>query len=354
MNFRFFGFRFVSDFDIRISTFNPVGSRRRSIGVSVFLTLLYFSLCATASAQLTKLNVGYVGVTSDNAAAFIARDTGIYTKNGLDVQLIYFNSGTTAVTALISGETPLSQTAGPSVINATLNGSDTVMVAGGNVTLDYWMLSRPEIKTPEQLKGGAVAISRFGSASDFIVRYALQRLGLTPVKDVAILQVGSLTERLEAMETKRVQATVLAPPAMYQAQMRGFNMLVDIAALGLPYQATGVATTRRFIRERPDVVRRYIKAHVEAVHRFKTDRETSIKVLAKSLALSDKQLLERTYEGAIAEDKLPAKQYPTLEGLKTILASDPKAKGAKAEDFADLRFIKELDDSGYIDKLYKR
>ena len=239
---------------------------------------------ANAFAQLTKLNVGYVGITSDNAAAFIARDTGIYARNGLDVQLIYFNSGTTAVTALITGETPFSQTAGPSVINATLNGSDTVMIAGGNVTLDYWMLSRPEIKTPEQLKGGAVAISRFGSASDFIVRYALQRLGLTPVKDVAILQVGSLTERFAAMETKRVQATVLAPPAMYQAQMRGFNMLVDIAALGLPYQATGVATTRKFIRERTDVIRRYIKAHIEAVHRFKTDRETSMKVLAKTLA----------------------------------------------------------------------
>jgi len=168
---------------------------------------------ADAFAQLTKLNVGYVGITSDNAAAFIARDTGIYARNGLDVQLIYFNSGSTAVTALITGDTPVSQTAGPGVINATMNGADAVMIAGGNVTLDYWMLSRPEIKTPEQLKGGAVAISRFGSASDFIVRYALQRLGLTPVKDVAILQVGSLTERLAAMETKRVQATVLAPPA---------------------------------------------------------------------------------------------------------------------------------------------
>jgi len=307
---------------------------------------------ADAFAQLAKLNVGYVGVTSDNAAAFIARDTGIYARNGLDVQLIYFNSGSTAVTALITGDTPISQTAGPGVINATMNGADAVMIAGGNVTLDYWMLSRPEIKTPEQLKGGAVAISRFGSASDFIVRYALQRLGLTPVKDVAILQVGSLTERLAAMETKRVQATVLAPPAMYQAQKRGFNILADIAALGLPYQATGVATTRKFIRERTDVVRRYIKAHIEAVHRFKTDRETSMKVLAKSLALSE--LLDRTYDGAIAEHKLPAKQYPTLEGLKTILASEPKAKGSKAEDFVDLRFITELDDSGYIDKLYRR
>ena len=324
--------------------------------IRIAAIFVFGALCvkAAAFAQLTKLNVGYVGITSDNVAAFIARETGIYTRNGLDVQLIYFNSGSTAVTALITGDTPISQTAGPSVINATLNGSDTVMIAGGNVTLDYWMLSQPEIKTPAELKGGAVAISRFGSASDFIVRYALQRLGLTPMKDVAILQVGSLTERLAAMETKRVQATVLAPPAMYQAQARGFNMLVDIAALGLPYQATGVATTRKFIRERTDVVRRYIKAHIEAVHRFKTDRETSMKVLAKSLALSDKQLLERTYEGAIAEHKLPTKQYPTLEGLKTILASDPKAKGAKAEEFVDLRFIKELDESGYIDKLYKR
>lgn len=110
------------------------------------------------------------------------------------------------------------------------------------------------------------------------------------MKDVAILQVGSLTERLAAMETKRVQATVLAPPAMYQAQMRGFNMLADISSLGVPYQATGVETTRKFIRERGDIVRRYIKAHVEAVCRFKTDRDTSIKVLAKSLAISDRQL----------------------------------------------------------------
>jgi len=328
--------------------------RRLLIRFATVFLFAPFIVKAQALAQLARLNVGYVGITSDNAAAFIACDTGIYARNGLDVQLIYFNSGTTAVTALITGETPISQTAGPGVINATMNGADAVMIAGGNVTLDYWMLSRPDIKTPEQLKGVAVAISRFGSASDFIVRYALQRLGLTPVKDVAILQVGSLTERLAAMETKRVQATVLAPPAMYQAQKRGFNILADVAALGLPYQATGVATTRKFIRERTDVVRRYIKAHIEAVHRFKTDRETSMRVLAKSLSLSDKELLDRTYDGAIAEHKLPAKQYPTLEGLKTILASEPKAKGAKAEDFVDLRFITELDDSGYIDKLYRR
>jgi len=310
-------------------------------------------LPSAAFAQLTRLNVGYVGINSDNVIAWVAKESGIFAKNGLDVQLIYFSGGTTSVMALVSGETPITQSAGPGVVNAALGGSDVIMIAGGVVTLDYWLLSRPEVKTPEQLKGGAVAISRFGSASDFIVRYALQGIGLTPVKDVAILQIGALPERLAAMETKRVQATVLAPPAMYVALKRGFNIMADVAALGLAYQATGVATTRKYIRERPDIVRRYVKAQVEAVHRFKSDRESGLRILSKYLGLKDKEILERTYEGAIAEHKLPAKQYPTLAGIKTILDADPKAKTAKPEDFVDMRFIKELDESGYIDGLYK-
>jgi NitT/TauT family transport system substrate-binding protein len=321
--------------------------------------LIFFLLlpCANVWAQVTKLNVGYVGINSDNVIAFIAKESGIFAKNGLDVQLIYFGGGTTATMSLVAGETPITQTAGPGVVNAVLAGADAVMIAGGVTTLDYWLLSRPEVKTAEQLKGGAVAISRFGSASDFIVRYALQRIGLVPVKEVAILQVGALPERLAAMETKRVQATVLAPPAMYMAQKRGFNILADVAALGLAYQATGVGTTKKFIREHADIVRRYVKAQVEAVHRFKTDRELSIRVLSKYLSVKEKDILDKTYEGAIAENKLPAKQYPTLEGIKTILEplkNDPKAKAAKPEDFVDMRFIKELDESGYIDRLYKR
>ncbi len=329
----------------------------RNLAILVIILFLVVSIYSTASAQLAKLNIGYVGINSDNVIAWVGKETGIFAKNGLDVQLIYFAGGTVAVMAMASGETPISQTAGPGVVNAVLNGFDAVMIAGGVVTLDYWLLSRPEIKTPEQLKGGAVAISRFGSASDFIVRYALQRIGLTPIKDVAILQIGALPDRLAAMESKRVQATVLAPPAMYVAQKRGFNIMADVAALGLAYQATGVATTRKFIREHPDVVRKYVKSQVEAVHRFKTDRETGIRILAKYLGIKEKDILDRTYEGASAEDKLPAKQYPTVEGIKTILEplikQDPKAKAAKAEDFVDMRFIKELDESGYIDSLYK-
>ena len=128
--------------------------------------------------------------------------------------------------------------------------------------------------------------------------------------------------------------------------------------MSIPYQAPGVATTRRFIRESPDIVRRYIKSQVEAVHRIKTDRETGKKVLLKYLGAQDKEILERTYDLTSTDDKLPPKQYPTLEGIKNILEplaqTDPKAKAAKPEDFVDMSFIRELDQSGYIDSLYKK
>jgi ABC-type nitrate/sulfonate/bicarbonate transport system substrate-binding protein len=133
-----------------------------------------------------------------------------------------------------------------------------------------------------------------------------------------------------------------------------FNNLVSVR---LTYQSAGVATTRGFIRESPDIVRRYVKSQIEAVHRIKTDRENGKKVLVKYTGLQDKEILERTYDDISTDDRLPPKQYPTLNGLKSILESlattDPKAKAAKPEDFVDMHFIKELDESGFIDTLYK-
>jgi len=259
-----------------------------------------------------------------------------------------------AMMALLSKETPISQVAGPSIVSASLRGADMVMIAGGRVTVDQWLMSRPEIKTAEQLKGGSIAIAVFGGQADFVTRIALQKLGLTPMKDVAIVQIGTLPERLSALEKGKVQAAILGGADGFIAQKRGFYTLVDVS---LPYQGTGVATTRRFIRESPDVVRRYIRSQVEAVHGIKTDREAAVRVLAKYLALQDKEILEKTYDLTTADERLPPKQYPTLEGIKNILEplaqTDPKAKAAKPEDFVDMRFIKELDESGFVDELYK-
>jgi NitT/TauT family transport system substrate-binding protein len=320
------------------------------LAVSLFL-LFSFSI---ASAQLTKMTVGYSAIAAGHLPAWVAKEAGIFAKNGLDVQLVYLRAGTTATMALLSRQTPISQLGGPAIVGASLRGADTVMIAGGFVITEWWLMTRPEIKTAEQLKGGSAAIALFGGLGDFMTRIALKRLGLIPVKDVAFLQIGGNPERLSALETGRVQATMLPQPDNFLAQKRGFYNLMSVR---LPYQSTGAATTRTFIRESPDIVRRYIRSQIEAIHRIKTDRETAIRVLAKYQALDDKEILERTYDDISTDDRLPPKQYPTLEGLKNILEplaqTDPKAKAAKPEDFVDMRFVKELDESGFIDDLYK-
>lgn len=318
--------------------------------------LLLVGVMSAHGQTLTKLNAGYASISSAHLPIWVAKDMGLFAKNGLDPQIVML-TGNTPIMALVAGDTPISQIAGIGIINSTLGGSDTMMIAGGTVTLDWWLMSRPDIKTAAQLKGGAVAISSFGTASEFVARFALQKIGLNPDKDVSFVQLGNPTTRQAGLETNRVQATVHVPPSTFAAQKKGFHVLADVAALGLPYQHTGVATTRKFIRERPEVVRAYIRAHVEAVHRLKTDREGGIRVLAKYMGgLKDREILEKTYDRAVAENILPRKQYPTLEGIKMILDSiadkEPKAKTAKPQDFAEMRFIKELDDSGFIDKLY--
>ena len=320
----------------------------------VFLALSMFWY-QTVLAQLTKINVGYSAISGDALPAWVAKDAGIFEKNGLDVQLVFFTGGTTAVMALVSADTPIAQLAGPAVINSVLAGSDAVLILGGVTSLNYYLLGRPEIKTAEQLKGGSVAISRFGSSSDFIARYALSKIGLNPGKDVTIVQIGSTTARVDAALTGRVQATVVQPPASIIAQKRGMNILADLPKLGLIYQHTSAATTRKYIREHPDIVRRYVKSQVEAVHRIYTDKEATLKALAKYIGRSiDRDVLEKTRENLLNEAVLPRKQYPSLEGIKTILTTEIKGKPAKPEDFADSSFVKELDQSGYIDSLYKK
>jgi NitT/TauT family transport system substrate-binding protein len=326
-----------------------------SFAATIFLLLLLAFWVNPINAQLTKLNVGYSAISGDQLPAWVAKEAGIFEKNGLNVQLIFFTGGTTAVMALVSADTPMSQVAGAAVVNSALAGSDATLIVGGVTSLNYYLMAQPQIKTAEQLKGGSVAISRFGSASDFIARFALSKIGLTPGKDVTLVQIGSTGARMDATLTGRVQATVINPPASFIGQKRGMTVLADLPKLGLVYQHTSAATTRKYIREHPDIVRRYVKSQVEAVHRIYTDKESSIKTLAKYFGRGvEPDILEKTWANLLNESVLPKKQYPSLEGIKTILATEAKSKSAKPEDFVDLTFIRELDQSGYIDGLYKK
>jgi NitT/TauT family transport system substrate-binding protein len=330
-------------------------SMTRITAVASYFLALVLVWSHSAAAQMTRINVGYSAISGDAMPAWIAKDAGIFEKNGLDVQLVFFTGGTTAVMALVSADTPIAQLAGPAVVNSVMAGSDATLLVGGVTSLNYYLLSRSEIKTPEQLKGGTVAISRFGSASDFIARYALSKIGLAPGKDVTLVQIGSTTARVDATLTGRVQATVVNPPASIIAQKRGMNVLADLPKLGLVYQHTAAATTKKYIREHPDIVRRYVKSQIEAVHRIYSDKEAAVRALARFIGRTvEREVLEKTWENMLSESVLPKKQYPSVEGLKTILAAEPKGKSFKPEDFFDANFVRELDKNGFTDALYKK
>jgi ABC-type nitrate/sulfonate/bicarbonate transport system substrate-binding protein len=173
---------------------------------------------------------------------------------------------------------------------------------------------------------------------------------------VAIVQLGTTTDRLAALATKRVEATVLNPPTMFMAQKNGLNLIADVSQLGLAFQHNGVVTTRKIIREKPDLVRRYVRAHVEAIHRIKTDRAMTLKVVAKYMRVTDREAMDKSYDRYIPEKKLPRKQYPTLPGIETVLKTIemPKGNAIKPEDIVDDQFVREVDQSGFTDSLYKR
>ena len=339
-----------------------MNSKGRLIGVSILVCGLagHLALAADGAEKIAEgrrtITVAYSSISGNMAPLWIAYEGGFFRKYGLEARLVFIESGTSAVKSLASTEVAFAQMAGPAVVQSRLQGSDVVMIAGVLNTLDYQLIVHKNITHPDQLKGKAMAVSRFGSSSDFATRYALDKFGLVPQKDVRILEIGSQPARFAALETGKVQAVMMSVPLTVKAKAAGFRSLADLQMLGLEYQHTGLATTQALISSQPDLVRNVMKAYVEGIHYYKTHRKESLAILAKYLKTRDTEALNEIYD-ELGRTLVPMKPYPTVKGIDVILqelrGQEPKARTAQPEQFIDLTFIKELDSSGFIDRLYK-
>jgi NitT/TauT family transport system substrate-binding protein len=311
---------------------------------------------AGSQQPLKKVVIGYSGISISQTPGWVAYEAGFFRKYGFDAQLLFVESGSRMVQTLISGDVIAAVVAGAPVIQSNLQGSGVVLLTGFLNTLDYKFIVSRDITRPDQLKGKAVAISRIGSSSDFATRYALEKYGLVPDKDVTILQIGSQPARFAALETGRISGVMIAIPLTAKAARSGLNTLADLQMLGLEYQHNGLAVSQNLIKTQPDLVRNLVKAYVEAVHYMKTHRKETIAVLAKYLKTDDAEALQEAYEAEI-QALIPEKPYPTLKGIQIMLREmgikDASARAARPEQFVDLSFMKELDSSGFIDRLYK-
>jgi len=308
--------------------------------------------------ELKKLNVCFSSPSGTMVPVWYAFEKDLFEKYGLDVNLAYIGSGSRAATAMIAGDVAFCQIAGSAVTNSVVAGADLVMIGGLFNTYVYSLMVTPDIQSADDLVGKAVAISRAGSSSDAAIRVALEGLGLVPDTDVAVLAIGGQSARLAAMESGAVSGTVVSVPETVEAKEVGFVELLDMSTLNVPFQHTGVATTRTLLDSDRETAVNFMKAVTEAIALMKSDPEGTKSVMAEYLLLDvedDAASLDEAFNVLIL-GYLPEAPYPTLDGIQTLLTNlvdeDPNAANFTPEDVADTSIVQELEDSGFIDELY--
>ena len=329
---------------------------------SKFALLGFFSLAlnggwnlASGHAQMEKLRVAYSAISPTQLHGVIPLEAGFYKKNGLDVELILFSGAPLAVSAMIAGETPIIQAAAVGVVNSQINGSDAVLLTGAINRFPYQLYVDKTILRIQDLKGKKFGIARIGAGDHSSATIVLKNQGLDP-KDLTFVQVGSVPTRLAALIGGSIQATLLIPPETLQGKEAGFRMLLDFTELDVEYQHTGIATTRAFIKKKPDIVRRFVKSYVEGVHYILTNPVGTKKIMRKFLKAKSDAAIDETYDGLVLKvtRRVP---YPTDQGIQVILdqlkATVPAAAKARPEDFTDTSFLKQLEGSGYIASMYR-
>jgi len=322
--------------------------------MSIWLMLLLVLTPGILRAQ-TKLKVAYPTTVGSMAVLWVTQDAKLFEKYGLDVELIYVAGSSRIVQSMLAKDMPISEIAIPAVIQANLAGADLVMLAGPNNKPGQKIMVKPDIKRREDLKGKKIGISRFGTSDDFLLRYVLGQWNLQPDRDVALVQMGGSPETLAGLAAGAIDGGLLASPLHLQAAKFGYHILADLSAIGIDYQGAGVVTTRSYMREAPEVARRYVRAYVEGLHRLKTDKNFAVRVIGKYSRSTDQEALEETYQH-YAVKVMPKVPYPTIKGIQMVLdeigSRTPKAKSLAPENFIDVAYLRELEQSGFIKKLY--
>jgi NitT/TauT family transport system substrate-binding protein len=298
-----------------------------------------------------KIRVAFSAISPTQGVLWVADVGGFLSKNGFAADIVYTRA---AIETLVAGEVQFGQMTGSLMFSARLQGADPVMIAGVQDILNDRLIVRPNIHSVEDLKGRRVAVFRFGSASHMRLLNVLPRYGMNE-RDVTFLQVGDAPERLMAISGGSVDATLLSPPEHFEAQRLGMKILLNLRDLNVPYQGSGLVVTQRLIARNRDMVKRFLKAYVEAIHAVRTNPALSKRAFAKYRQTRDEKHLEDAYQ--TLREVVKPKPYPSIDGFKTIIQDAvgrvPAARNANPRDFMDTSLLEELDRSGYIDALYR-
>src|SRR5262245_23732023 len=243
-----------------------------------------------------SLKVPVSAVSGSTLVLPLARDAGLFTKYGLDVEVITINGSSLVVQSMLAGDLPISAVSSAAVVEADLAGADIRIVAGVVNQVVNVIMALPTVASADDLRGRRVGIPRLGDSTDFLTRLALRQRGLEPDRDVTVLQIGANQEILTAMQNGALDAGTMSSPSTIRGRHLGYYQILDLGALGVPYQHTTVNVVGKYLEANPDAVRRFLQAYVEAIYLYRADKPFTQKVLAEFARTDDTEVLDETWD----------------------------------------------------------
>jgi NitT/TauT family transport system substrate-binding protein len=326
------------------------------LAILILLSLQPRPIQAGQAKPMIKVIAGYGSTDGAIAPLWFAKETKLFEKRGLDVLLVGMGTGAVSLRALIAKDLEIASLSGSGLVQAALQGADTVILSAAINGFIFKVFGPPDMTSPAQLKGKKLGVSRYGATSDFAIRLALKKWGLNPDRDVNILQIGTTQDTVRAMQTKIIDAGVLSGTASLVARKAGFRELGDLAELGLHYPMAPLGTTRSFLQKNENLVKDFMLAYIEAIHDFKRNKESALAVIQKYNRNADREVLEDSYNNYV--NKYLPLPIPTADGIRTILAelasTVPAAKNADPEQFVAYKIAREIEASGFVKKLYEK
>jgi len=318
--------------------------------------VLVLSVCPGLSdAYGATIRIASAGLSGELLPLWIAQDRRLFKKHGLDTEVITIQGGPLAVQALLSGSVQFHAGGTSSIVDAKMRGADTATIAVFIDSLPYTLVSAQAIKSAGQLKGKRFAVSRLGSVSDLSLRIALRNLGVNPEKEAVILGIGDQTARFSALRSGSVDATVISPPLTVTARKMGFTQITSFQEAGITWAYNSIDATSDFAQKNHQTVLGFLSGFVEAIAYIHKNKEESLVTLKRWMRLEDREALDETYDYLLKI--LPRKPYGSDKGMQAVLDAiairEPLAKKFKPEDFFALRYLKELDQSGFLDRVFK-
>ena len=332
---------------------------RSLAGLGFVLLLASFSFPAFAQ---DKVRIGLSSVSATSGSLWVAEEKKLFKKHGIDVEVIVIGGGASrVVSSLVAGEIQFSVGGGDAVIRADLRGADGVLVASPMKTGLQRLMVRPEIKTPADLKGKTIAVTRFGSASHWVLQLFLRKWGMR-TDDIKMLQLGSSPAMFASLEKGAVDGGAFTIPTFFLAEERGYRILADPVDMEIYYLQNSVDTTRSYLKRNREQALGVIKAICEGIAYFQKNKKESIEIMQRKLRIQsaqerDVKYLELSYN-LLADKFYNRIPYANPKAIETtidfIATEEPKARGADPKQFHDDSLVRELDTSGFIKSLYDK